>query len=185
MQTLRRGLRPHILMPATAIMVVLLLSACGGSRSEPPAAESDWEVRVESPLDTVDVPGGEDTAGVDAPESEAAEMPAAEAVPEETVRTSEVPPSEAAAEEEEAAIPDARTFTPGWRVQIAALSSMAGAEEVAARARERLQQPVYVEYEPPLYKVRVGDFLVREEAESMKTRAIAQDFAKAWVVETW
>ena len=73
---------------------------------------------------------------------------------------------------------------PGYRVQIFASSEEPRAKEVASEARSRLGEPVYVVYEAPLYKVRVGDCVTRAEADALKERAVGQGFDGAWVAET-
>ena len=172
-----------------------VLGGCAGSSggsSSPAATGSDWEVRVESPLDTVEVtPGQVDTttsaSRFSAPDSAAAPKEvtppgtSAGGIPNDSAGGAEATESGGNAA---TSAPSPRQFTPGWRVQIAALSSMEAAEEVADRARRQFTEPVYVEYEPPLYKVRVGDFLLREPAEALLTRARAQGYEKAWVAET-
>jgi len=80
--------------------------------------------------------------------------------------------------------PAAGATYPGYRVQIFASSEEPRAKEVAAEARSRLAEPVYVVYEAPLYKVRVGDCATRGEADALKERASAQGFDGAWVAET-
>lgn len=80
--------------------------------------------------------------------------------------------------------PAAGSTLPGYRVQIFASSEEPRAKEVAAEARSRLAEPVYVVYEAPLYKVRVGDCVTRGEADALKERAAAQGFDGAWVAET-
>jgi len=80
--------------------------------------------------------------------------------------------------------PPAKTFTAGWRVQVFASPSMAAAEKEADVAREKFSEPVYLEYEPPYYKVRVGDFLTKDAARSLSNRAKSQGYDGAWVVET-
>ena len=84
---------------------------------------------------------------------------------------------------EETPVPDPQDFTPGWRVQLFASTSMVAADEEAHVAREKFSEPVYVEYEPPLYKVRLGNFLTKAAAQSMATRVRAEGY-DAWVVET-
>jgi cell division septation protein DedD len=69
-------------------------------------------------------------------------------------------------------------------VQIFASSEQARAREVAAAARSRFGEPVYIEYESPLYKVRVGDCITRTEADALKDRAITQGYDGPWVVES-
>jgi cell division septation protein DedD len=138
-----------------------------------------WEVRVESPLDTVEMVEGEDMAEADLEGMETGRPD----FPEGSDEESPVVETPTVTETRTAAVPDAEVFTPGWRVQIFASSSMVSADELAATARRTFTEPVYVEYEPPLYKVRVGDFLTKDDARHMMNRAKAEDF-DAWIVES-
>ena len=70
-----------------------------------------------------------------------------------------------------------------YSVQIGAFYSAAGANKRKARASSLLDKPVYVEYIPPYYKVRVGDFATKEEAESYKA-VVTHYFYDAFVTET-
>jgi hypothetical protein len=153
---------------------MILLAACGG-KSQGPATDVDdqpWEVRLESPLDTVTVVQGqdpEDKTVLDPPEGPVVNTPV---VKESSPSASSKP-----------AVP-VKTFTAGWRVQVFASPSMAAAEKEADVAREKFTDPVYLEYEPPYYKVRVGDFLTKDGARSLSNRAKSQGYDGAWVVET-
>ena len=82
-----------------------------------------------------------------------------------------------------AVTPDPNQFIPGWRVQIFANKTMGSAEAAAARARQRFTEPVYVAYEAALYKVRVGDFMSKDDARHLMNRAIAENYKDAWIVE--
>ncbi|MCS7296730.1 MAG: SPOR domain-containing protein [Bacteroidia bacterium] len=56
---------------------------------------------------------------------------------------------------------------PGFRVQLAATPSRAVADSLRFYVLENFASvSVYMFYDPPLYKVRAGDFLAREEAEA-------------------
>lgn len=72
----------------------------------------------------------------------------------------------------------------GFRVQIFASSTQKGANKVADDARSLFGGKVYIEHTPPYYKVRVGDCLTKEEAETLKNLAINKGFRGAFVVET-
>jgi hypothetical protein len=167
-----------------------LVLGCAKAK-EPPAPDvqkGGWEVRMESPLDTVQVSVGPNGEEVATPATPIVDTP----VVTETAGTS--PPKSAPASAAGAAgaaaaggtisapPPGTQAFTPGWRVQLFASSSMVSAEALASRARKQFTEPIYVEYEPPLYKVRVGDFLTKEDARHMANRAKAENF-DAWVVE--
>jgi cell division septation protein DedD len=85
-----------------------------------------------------------------------------------------------------AAADDPRTnqgWAAGYRVQIFASESALKADRVAREARERLGTAVYVKYDPPLYRVRVGDFRARAEAEAARERARSGGWEGAWIVE--
>jgi hypothetical protein len=72
----------------------------------------------------------------------------------------------------------------GFRVQIFASSTEENASRVASDAREMFTDRIYVEYVSPYYKVRVGDYLTREEVEPLKNKALSLGYRGAFVVET-
>ncbi len=78
----------------------------------------------------------------------------------------------------------APTTVYGFRVQIFASSTQDGANKVANDARGIFGGKVYIEHTPPYFKVRVGDCLTKEDAESLKSLAINKGFRGAFVVET-
>lgn len=70
----------------------------------------------------------------------------------------------------------------GFRVQI-----FAGADEQSARlveeeARGEFDTRVYLSYDPPNYKVRLGDFVDRNEADQIRQDAYRKGYRDAWVV---
>ncbi len=72
----------------------------------------------------------------------------------------------------------------GFRVQIAASGSESSAQEVAREARTRVPETVYVVFESPYYKVRVGDFSDRDLALQLRDRLRGYGYDGAWVVTT-
>ncbi len=75
--------------------------------------------------------------------------------------------------------------TYGYRVQIFASWSNENAERIASEARFKFpDQRVYVEYIPPLYRVRVGDCRTREEAERLRDKARSLGYEDAFLVPT-
>jgi len=71
----------------------------------------------------------------------------------------------------------------GYRVQIFATSNIDEANAMRLTTVQRVtEDSVYIVYDPPVYKVRVGDFRTRAEA-SQKLGALSSiGFADAWVV---
>ncbi|MCK5125977.1 MAG: SPOR domain-containing protein [candidate division Zixibacteria bacterium] len=68
-----------------------------------------------------------------------------------------------------------------YRVQIFTSRLFAEASREQALANEIFNQPVHLDYEVPYYKLRVGDFLTREEAENMVSEIRSIGYRSAWV----
>jgi len=106
----------------------------------------------------------------------AAEITEAETTAAETT-TEEAPPSTPAEE---------LTPTPkmGFRVQIGAFEFEEGANKIKVRAESEINQRVYVDFIEGMYKVRVGDFLTKEYAQSFREKLISMGYNGAFLVET-
>ncbi len=75
------------------------------------------------------------------------------------------------------------TFTQGYRIQIFATGNIDEANAMRLTAAQRItEDSLYVVYDPPVYKVRIGDFPTRAEANQKLTTVIGQGFSDAWVV---
>lgn len=70
----------------------------------------------------------------------------------------------------------------GYRVQLIATQEIDVAEEVEARAVDLFGDDVYIVFESPNYKVRVGNFLSVKEAEVFIRTARQNGFPRAWSV---
>jgi cell division septation protein DedD len=172
--------------PAVVIVAGIGLAGCGAKQApEKNVTKEPWEVRVESPLDTIQVTPQTQTAAQTVP-SETQPTPVMD-TPVVTETAAAMPASSTntgtAAQTVPSSVPDSKSFIPGWRVQIHAFPTMANAEAAAAKARQHFTEPVYVEYQAPMYKVRVGDFLTKDDARLMVNRAKAENYTQAWVVE--
>ncbi|UCC45682.1 MAG: SPOR domain-containing protein [Candidatus Zixiibacteriota bacterium] len=69
-----------------------------------------------------------------------------------------------------------------YRVQIATSKLYGESRKAAAVAEEIFDRPVFVDYEVPYYKVRVGNFNLRDRAEEYQQKARAAGYSNAWVV---
>ena len=69
-----------------------------------------------------------------------------------------------------------------FRVQLMSSRVYGEARQGARVAEEIFDQPVYVDYEVPNYKVRVGNFADRMAAEDYQQKAKAAGYGNAWVV---
>ncbi len=69
-----------------------------------------------------------------------------------------------------------------YRVQVYATTFLDQAEEFAQRVREKIEEEVHIQYESPLYKVRVGDCSTEEEAELLREKIARASFPHPWIV---
>ena len=70
----------------------------------------------------------------------------------------------------------------GYRVQLLATGDEPQAREAQKSAIFRFEEGVYLVFEPPLYKLRIGDCQTRKEAEDLREKAIRNGFHDAWIV---
>jgi cell division protein FtsN len=165
-----------------ALALGVLVSACVGPYAERPPAEG------ESPRPAADI-GRRDEPEADRPSSWAEEGTLVGYVtPDGDFHTDSVPADSGRIDRRTVvtgtvrrASPVADPSTAGYRVQVFAAQDRATAEAVAARLEGRLNgQPVYVERQDPWYKVRVGDFATREEADRLRKRLVEMGYPEAW-----
>lgn len=69
-----------------------------------------------------------------------------------------------------------------FRVQLGMIDTYSDARRALAVALEIFDQPVSLDYEVPYYKLRVGEFPTRKEAELYQQRARGAGYANAWVM---
>ena len=181
-----------------AVVLGAVLAGCGGGpqpNGQIAGEPGPWEVKVVNAWgDTTDVPtlpGGEPiddrdfdaealAAGIASYPATQDPEPAEPGTPS-TGLAAPLPESTSTEAPRERTIDD---FTFGYRIQLMATSSMLLAEEEQQKADALFSVPAYVEYEPPFYKVRLGDFLSREEAQRALDGAVRSRYDKAWIAET-
>lgn len=69
-----------------------------------------------------------------------------------------------------------------YRVQLFTSKLYGEARDAVRVAEEIFDQPVYLDYEVPYFKVRVGSFAERDDAEGYQQKAKATGYTDAWVV---
>lgn len=74
------------------------------------------------------------------------------------------------------------TNNQAFRVQLFTSKLFGEARRQLQVAEEIFDQPVYMDYEIPYFKVRVGNFPDRDAAEAYQQRAKAIGYSNAWVV---
>jgi len=74
--------------------------------------------------------------------------------------------------------------TEGYRVQVLASKSMTKADSLSTILNDTLKDSIYVVYETPNYKVRIGDYIVREDAEETRQYLNNIGYPSAWIIRT-
>lgn len=75
----------------------------------------------------------------------------------------------------------------GYRIQLLSTKDLESASRAKAIAMEQfsdIQVKFYLEFDSPYYKVRLGDFKTREEAESVREVVRSRGYPKAWIIKT-
>lgn len=72
--------------------------------------------------------------------------------------------------------------TSGYRIQLISTQDRNEALRIKTQADERYDLPVYIDFEPPNYKVRIGNYASQEEAMRYQESMQRQGFKFAWVV---
>lgn len=69
-----------------------------------------------------------------------------------------------------------------YRIQLLTTKLFGEAQQARRVAEEIFDRPLYVDYEVPYFKLRVGGFANRDEAEAYQLKAKAVGYENAWVV---
>ena len=75
-------------------------------------------------------------------------------------------------------------LVPGYRVQLIATRSVAEARALKREALLVFDDLVYLTFDDPYYKVRLGDAISRFEANDLQEVARSKGYLSAWVVRT-
>jgi hypothetical protein len=167
------------LVAATALLAACASAPSGGPPAPKPAPveraseKKPYDFRSEGtvpPLTAADAPNEPDVEERSISES-AIDVSDAQAPPD-TAQPSPVPSN-----------PPADALVAGFRVQVLASADRDIAQSAARGAQERTGLPSYVDLESGMYKVRVGDFTARADADRALA-GIRAHYADAWIVAT-
>jgi hypothetical protein len=70
-----------------------------------------------------------------------------------------------------------------YRIQLFTSKTYGPAAREQKIAREVFDKDIYLDYEVPYYKVRIGDFLTFDDAETYLPAAVEAGYRNAWVVK--
>lgn len=77
---------------------------------------------------------------------------------------------------------DSLTVRKGYRIQILATQDVFEAEAARKRAEQVFNEPVYVVFESPYYKVRIGNYTNDLDARNLERQAKQRGYPSAWIV---
>ena len=77
-----------------------------------------------------------------------------------------------------------QSVSEGYRVQVLATRYFERADSLAVIMKNTVRDSVYVDFEAPNYKVRVGDFIDRDSAESLQQDLVQMGYNSAWILRT-
>ena len=77
-----------------------------------------------------------------------------------------------------------QSVSEGYRVQVLATRYFERAESLAVIMKNTVSDSVYVDFEAPNYKVRIGDFIDRNSAESLQQELVQMGYNSAWILRT-
>ena len=72
----------------------------------------------------------------------------------------------------------------GYRVQVLATRDRFKAEKLQSDLEELFEYKIYVIFEAPNYKVRIGDFIDRQKAEKFRKQLSSNGYSSAWIIRT-
>ena len=72
----------------------------------------------------------------------------------------------------------------GYRVQVLATKYAEKADSLKQVLKESFGNEVYVTYEAPNYKVRVGNSIDRKQAEGIQDKLKKMGYSSAWIIRT-
>ena len=72
----------------------------------------------------------------------------------------------------------------GFRVQVFATLNRKKVDELQETLLLNYEEKSYIIFEAPNYKLRMGDFLDRKNAENLRKRLAANGYPSSWIVRT-
>ena len=75
-----------------------------------------------------------------------------------------------------------QSVSEGYRVQVLATRYFEWADSLAVIMKNTVSDSVYVDFEAPNYKVRIGDFIDRDSAESLQQELVQMGYNSAWIL---
>jgi hypothetical protein len=155
----------------TAVAVLMLVDGCGASRDAKRDQGNEIEVKpgTQAPLGVYERTLNPSDFDEDVAQVKETQPDSLKPVPDEVAGSDSVIVEEVA--------------TQGFRIQIYASKKIDDATAVRATAATQFpEDSVYVVYDPPVYRVRIGDFPTQVDASRRLPSVASQGYPDAWVV---
>ena len=81
-------------------------------------------------------------------------------------------------------VDSAQVIIEGFRVQVLATGDRGKAENLKNDLSLKYTHNIYVVFEAPNYKVRMGNFIDRKHAESFRQSLVNSGYPSAWIIRT-
>ncbi|MBC8345892.1 MAG: SPOR domain-containing protein [Candidatus Marinimicrobia bacterium] len=72
----------------------------------------------------------------------------------------------------------------GFRVQVLATRTRENADQLRNALGEIYSEDIYIVFEAPNYKVRLGNYIDRRHAETMRQTLVKSGYPTAWIIRT-
>ena len=72
----------------------------------------------------------------------------------------------------------------GFRVQVFATQERRKAEGIKEELSFKFDENIYIIFEAPNYKIRIGNFLDRDDAEKLRMILVKENLSSSWIVRT-
>jgi len=72
----------------------------------------------------------------------------------------------------------------GYRVQALVTRNTHSADSIRAVLSDKIDEDIYITYEVPYYKIRVGNCVDRKQAEELQLKLVKLGYASAWIIRT-
>ena len=72
----------------------------------------------------------------------------------------------------------------GFRIQVASTNDLDFANSLSNNIKDKFNYETYIIFDSPNYKLRVGDFISRKNAETIRVNLIKNGFDKSWIIRT-
>ena len=79
---------------------------------------------------------------------------------------------------------DSIIIVEGFRVQVLATRDRFNAEKLQSELGKKIKHKIYVIFEAPNYKVRIGNFIDRRKAENFRIELAKNGYSSAWIIRT-